>query len=353
MRHRAGTTAPGGRRSSRRRRTAREPPIEEVAAVAQRLAVLLSAGVSPVSAWTYLVPELADDVPERPGESAAAGYPGEHAAAPAESSTVTVIRAAASAGSLGDSIADAVAREAARFDGQVCRAWLGLAAAWRVATGAGAPLAESLRTLAASFRDLGQLERDLHVALAGPAATARLVMGLPVIGIVFGGLMGFNTLQTLFATVPGLVCLAGGVTLMLAGQRWNQRLIRAARLTDAAPGLELDLTAIGMAGGGSIDRARSLVDDTAERYGLDRSNSERLIRPVLTLSTRAGVPAAELLRSEAEQVRRATRSEGQRRAATLSVTLMIPLAVCVLPAFMLLGVVPLLISVLSSTVATL
>jgi tight adherence protein B len=325
------------RRQSRRRRAAREPPIEEVAAVTQRLAVLLSAGVSPVSAWAYLLPE-------RPGE------PGD---ASAESPIMVVVRAAASAGPLGDSIADAVAREAGRLEDQVSgQAWCGLAAAWRVATEAGAPLAECLRILASSFRDLGQLDRDLHVALASPAATARLVMGLPVTGIVFGGLMGFNTLQTLFATVPGLVCLVGGVALMVAGQRWNQRLIRAARLTDAAPGLELDLTAIGMAGGGSVNRARTLVDETAARYGLDRSGAERLIRPVLELSTRAGVPAAELLRSEAEQVRRAARSEGQRRAATLSVTLMIPLALCVLPAFMLLGVVPLLISVLSSTVAT-
>ena len=73
---------------------------------------------------------------------------------------------------------------------------------------------------------------------------------------------------------------------------------------------------------------------------------------MLDLSSRAGVPAAELLRSEAEQLRRDARSAGQRRAATLSVTLMLPLGLCVLPAFMLVGVVPLLISVLSSTLTT-
>jgi tight adherence protein B len=357
-----------------RRRTAREPPIEEVAAVTQRLAVLLSAGVSPVSAWTYLLPGHPDH-PDRPDQPDGSFGPDEEPGFARESATIRVVRAAAAAGPLGNSIADAVAHEARGLDVQTANAWLGLAAAWGVATAAGAPLAECLRELAASFRDLGQLERDLGVALAGPAATARLVMALPVIGIVFGGLMGFNTLQTLFATVPGLFCVAGGAVLMLAGQRWNGRLIRSAQRTDAAPGLELDLTAIGMAGGGSVDRARSLVNSAVERYGLysggvdphDRSRSDpvrrkrsdarngsdALIRRVLELSSRAGVPAAELLRSEADQARRAARSEGQRRAAAVSVTLMLPLAVCVLPAFMLLGVVPLLLSVLSSTFATL
>jgi tight adherence protein B len=333
-----------------KRRAAREPPIEEVAAVTQRLAVLLSAGVSPVSAWAYLLPD------DR----------GEESAIETGSEVIAVVRAAALAGPLGNSIADAVAAESRRLGGQAGNAWLCLAAAWGVATGAGAPLAECLRELAASFRDLGQLDRDLQVALAGPAATARLVMGLPLVGIAFGGLMGFNTLHTLFATVPGLLCLAGGAALMVAGQCWNTRLIRSAQRTDAAPGLELDLTAIGMAGGGSVDRARGLVIATTEGYGLSgRSGSDALmgsagpggsarqINRVLELSTRAGVPAGELLRSEAAQARRAARSEGQRRAATLAVTLMLPLAVCVLPAFMLLGVVPLLISVLSSTFATL
>jgi tight adherence protein B len=280
---------------------------------------------------------------------------------------MVVVRAAALAGPGGDSIADAVATEARSLGGQSGEAWLALAAAWSVATAAGAPLAGCLRELAASFRELGQLQRDVQVALAGPVATARMVMGLPVIGIVFGALMGFDTLHTLFATLPGLLCLVTGSALMFAGSRWNARLVHSARTTDAAPGLQLDLTAIAMAGGGSVDRARSLVRVATERYGLNgegadgprrrgfRSHgtrSDNAIDAVLDLSTRAGVPAAELLRSEADQGRRDARSEGQRTAATLAVTLMLPLGVCVLPAFMLVGVVPLLLAVITSTLST-
>ena len=365
-----------------RRRTNGDPPIEEVAAVTQRLAVLLSAGVSPVSAWGYLVPSdpsvpsvpsdssdpsgssVLSDLSDLSGSSMPPNLPsaqspggggarlGPRPGALSDKSTTRIIRAAALAGGRGDNIADAVATEARALGGQVGDAWLGLAAAWDVATQAGAPLASCLRELAASFRELGQLHRDLAVALAGPSATARMVMALPVVGILFGGLMGFNTLQTLFLTVPGAICLAAGAALMLAGSRWNRRLVRSAQVRDATPGLELDLTAIGMAGGGSVDRARALVRSTSKRFGLSRSDSEGPITRVLDLSGRAGVPAAELLRSEADQLRRDARSEGQRKAATLAVTLMIPLGVCVLPAFMLVGVVPLLLTVLSSTLST-
>jgi tight adherence protein B len=324
------------------------PPIEEVAAVTQRLAVLLSAGVSPVSAWGYLLPPR-DSVPavtirtvRRAGSPAVGGV---------DIATTGILRAAARAAARGDSVADAIAGQAR---GETESAWLGLAAAWQVATQAGAPLAGCLRELAASLRDLAQVQRDLEVALAAPRATARLVMVLPVIGIIFGSLMGFDSVHTLFATAPGLICLTGGGALMLAAAGWSRALVRRAAPTEQTPGLRLELMAIAMSGGGSVDRSRALVQAAAERYAIGPGAASRNdpIDRVLDLSIRAGVPAAELLRSEAEQLRRDARSAGQHRAATLSVTLMLPLGLCVLPAFMLVGVVPLLISVLSSTLAT-
>ncbi|TFB73328.1 hypothetical protein E3O06_08880 [Cryobacterium glaciale] len=353
------------------------PPIEEVAAVTQRLAVLLSAGVSPVSAWGYLLP--ARNAPSGSGaEPITAGRRySRPPASRADSATTGILRAAARAATRGESVADAIAGQAHRQArdhpptggdrrgpasaragrrgegaGQAERAWLGLAAAWQVATQAGAPLAGCLRELAASLRELAQVQRDLEVALAAPRATARLVMVLPVIGVLFGSLMGFDSLRTLFATVPGLVCLAGGALLMLAAAWWSRALVRRAAPTELTPGLRLELMAIAMSGGGSVDRSRALVQAAAGRYGIASDSHVDPIDRVLDLSMRAGVPAAELLRSEAEQLRRDARSAGQRRAATLSVTLMLPLGLCVLPAFMLVGVVPLLISVLSSTLTT-
>jgi tight adherence protein B len=319
--------------------------------VTQRLAVLLAAGVSPVSAWGYLLPQSDLPQPDSPGVRSAERS--VERARQSDASSSEVIRAAALAGPRGESVADAIAREAGLLGGHTRDAWLGLAAAWAVATAAGSPMAGCLRQLAGSFRDAGQLQRDLQVALAGPTATSRLVMALPAVGVVFGAVLGFDTLPTLFATMPGLVCLAGGVLLMLGANRWNARLIRGAQPTDAAPGLNLELTAIAMTGGGSIDRARELVRAVEDRYGIEHSQSGDAVERILDLSARAGVPAVELLLSEADQQRRDARSDGQRKSATLSVTLMLPLGLCVLPAFMLVGVAPLLLSVVSSTFSTL
>jgi tight adherence protein B len=82
----------------------------------------------------------------------------------------------------------------------------------------------------------------------------------------------------------------------------------------------------------------------AKESGLER---------ILGLASRAGAPAVDLLRSEAEQARRDARIDGKRAAASLAVRLMLPLGICVLPSFMLLGVAPVILSIVSSTVSSL
>ena len=285
------------------------PRLSAIARVTQRLAVLLGAGVSPASAWGYL------DDPD--------------------------FGALCAAVAASDDLADGIANGAARLEGAERDAWLGVAAAWRVATTAGAPLAPSLIQFAAGLRSLADAQREAEVALAGPIATGRLVLALPVVGIVFGTVLGFDTLRILFTTPPGLSCLTVGIGLLLLARRWTRGMVAAAQPTELMPGLHLELLAIAVSGGGSLDRARALVG------GQNDSDAEA----VLALSQRAGVPAGALLRAEADEARREARADAQKRAARLGVQLMIPLGVCVLPAFMLLGVAPLLISVISTTVA--
>jgi tight adherence protein B len=289
------------------------PQLAEVAAVIQRLAVLLSAGVPPTAAWGYL---------------AVGGF----------ASRVAASKRA------GASIPDAIARESAGVPEGERQARRMLAAAWAVASDAGAPLASTLRDIASSLRDLAQAQREIVVALAAPTATARLVVALPFVGLLFGVLLGFNTLGVLFTTPPGWVCVAVGGGLLLGASGWNRRLVSRAQPRDLAPGLGFDLLAIAVSGGASLDRARTAVSAAVERCGLGPIDDAG-IELVLDLSRRAGVPAAELLRSEASERRRESLAEVQAGAQALSVRLMIPLGVCVLPAFMVLCVVPMLLAV--------
>jgi tight adherence protein B len=285
--------------------------------VVQRLAVLLAAGVAPVAAWGYL----------------------------SEGEVSAQIAAAASGGRIPEAIIGVV--EA--LPPPEALAWRGLATAWAVALDAGAPLAPTLREFAASLRDLAEAQQEIAVALAAPIATTRLVMALPVIGLFFGFVLGFNPIGTLVTTPAGWACVVVGGGLMLAASRWNRRLVRSAQPRDLTPGLEYDLVAIAVAGGGALDRARRSVALAMEQYGAGVRQDEAGIDSVLDLSRRAGVPAAELLRTEATERRRSARAEVRQRAEALSVRLMLPLGVCILPAFMLLGVVPMLLTVIGST----
>ena len=294
------------------------PRAAAIAAVVQRLAVLLAGGIAPGAAWGYLE---VDELTSRIASMCLGGSPVPDA-----------IVAASTAESRSDQLA-----------------WRGLATAWAVATDVGSPLAPTLRDFADSLRDLAQAQREITVALAAPTATARLVLALPFVGVLFGLLLGFNTLGTLFATPIGWVCLGVGAGLLLGAARWNSRLVRRAQPRDHTPGLAFDLLAIAVVGGGSLDRARSAVAAAIERFSLDGTLATDGTEEVLDLSRRAGIPAAELLRSEATERRRQARADVSARAQALSVRLMIPLGVCVLPAFMVLSVVPLLATVLHDT----
>ena len=206
----------------------------------------------------------------------------------------------------------------------------------------GAPLAESLRALAAALRDAQEAADEVRVALAEPAGTARLMGWLPLVAVRLGAALGFDTLGTLVGSPIGLACLAVGIAFIVAAQRWNAALVRRARDDSGIPGLGAELLAIALSGGVSIERARRLVHDATGRP------ADAATDAVLALSRTAGVPAVELLRASAALARHRARVDGRLRAARLSSRLLLPLGVCTLPAFLLLGVAPMLLSVMST-----
>ena len=297
-----------------------DPQLGAVAAMVQRLAVLLAAGVTPAAAWGYL-------------------------------EETRVVTAVAHRAARGTPVATALVAALPDVPEPERPAWRALAAAWFAATEAGAPRASSLREFAASLRALADAQREISVALSAPIATARLVMVLPAVGVLFGLVLGFDTLGILFTTVPGLACLVLGCLLLALAFAWNRRLVASARPRELAPGLRFELMAIAVSGGTSLERATGSVRRALEAAGVDAVGDLPAVDAVLDLSRRAGVPAGDLLRSEAEEARRSARATAAAAASVLGVKLMLPLGLCILPAFMLLGVAPLLLAVITSTVS--
>lgn len=280
----------------------------DVADSVQTLAVLLQAGAAPIVAWRHL---------------AASGD--QHALAIVE-------RVEDGAG-----LVAAIGAEGG--------SWVELAAAWEVATVVGAPLAEVLRTIAESLRDAAAATDDVRIALAEPAGTARLLLWMPLAGLLLGFALGFDTLGVLVGNPLGTACVIVGLLLVGAARLWTSRLLRRAQPAPGTPGIAAELVAVALAGGAPIDRALHLVAETA----IAEPAGEARVRQVLDLSREAGVPAVELLRASAAQDRHRARVRGRLAASALSTQLLIPLGVCTLPAFLLLGVAPLLLSVLAST----
>lgn len=178
------------------------------------------------------------------------------------------------------------------------------------------------------------------------------------------------------------VLIAGGVLLwsgrsdgrlrsLLDGRAVPQRdVVEPARpgsgdrplVTDDLLAFDLDLVAICLTSGLPIPVALTMTAEaTGDRSRLGRiarsmtiggqesSEDDRLL-PVLEVfefAEHTGVGPAPLIESVAKELRDSSRRRRQEAAAALGVRLVVPLGVCILPAFLLLSVVPVVISLLS------
>jgi Flp pilus assembly protein TadB len=121
----------------------------------------------------------------------------------------------------------------------------------------------------------------------------------------------------------------------------------AGALAAVAPHVEGDLgRSLGHAAG-AAGRGQRLAAALAELAD-DLGPPVRPLAAVLTAAARDGDPLAPALDRLAESLRRARRHRAEVAARRLSVQLLLPLVLCVLPAFALLTVVPLLLGSLHS-----
>lgn len=108
-------------------------------------------------------------------------------------------------------------------------------AAARLAHSSGVPLADLVSSLARveAVRESARLA--LHVAMAGPRASAGLLGWLPVAGLVVGAIVEPRAIAVLATTGLGWGLLAVAVTLMMIGRRWMTALLRTASAAGEVP----------------------------------------------------------------------------------------------------------------------
>ena len=249
----------------------------------------------------------------------------------------------------------------------------------RMSESAGAPLATSLERAAEHAEERIDALMGRQSALAAPRATGRILSWLPLLGLGLGVLMGSDPVGVLTESVLGALTGLLGLGLTFAGRRWTAALVHRAEVESTASNgaeqtsnmppvdtaLVLELLAAQLRAGlaplaalGTLAEALNSrpLHTVCQRlqmgsgWGSAWSGSAAgtfgELRDALAPAYTGGAPSTALLLSLADAHRLSERRAAERAAGKLSVALVVPLGLCSLPAFICLGIVPILISLL-------
>ena len=249
----------------------------------------------------------------------------------------------------------------------------------RMSESAGAPLATSMERAAEHAEERIDALLGRQSALAAPRATGRILSWLPLLGLGLGVLMGSDPVGVLTGSVLGVLTGLLGLGLAFAGRRWTAALVHRAEVESAASNgaeqtsnmppvdtaLVLELLAAQLRAGlaplaalGTLAEALNSrpLHTVCQRlqmgsgWGSAWSGSAAgtfgELRDALAPAYTGGAPSTALLLSLADAHRLNERRAAERAAGKLSVALVVPLGLCSLPAFICLGIVPILISLL-------
>lgn len=241
----------------------------------------------------------------------------------------------------------------------------GAIAACRLTAELGAPLAGILETVADGVAEAGHADSSRRTALSGPRTTARLLACLPLLGLALGQAVGAHPSEVLLDGGWGSALGLLGIGLMALGQLLTARLVRAAEgeADDVDEALVLDLAGAALRAGASLPGALQALGaaldeeslavvgralllgaswDAAWRAPEDprwrkrRARLEQSLRP----GWEDGASPGPLLAGTARALRAGRASRDEEAAERLAVRLVVPLGLCFLPAFVLLGIVP-------------
>ena len=249
----------------------------------------------------------------------------------------------------------------------------------RMSESTGAPLATSLERAAEHAEERIDALLGRQSALAAPRATGRILSWLPLLGLGLGVLMGSDPVGVLTGSILGALTGLLGLGLAFAGRRWTAALVHRAEVESAASNgaeqtsnmppvdtaLVLELLAaqlrVGLAPLAALGTLAEALNSRAlhtvcqrlqmgSGWGSAWSGSAAgtfgELRDALAPAYTGGAPSTALLLSLADAHRLSERRAAERAAGKLSVALVVPLGLCSLPAFICLGIVPILISLL-------
>jgi Flp pilus assembly protein TadB len=266
-------------------------------------------------------------------------------------------------------------------------AWAG--AAMRVSERTGAGLAGMLERLETQQRALSRLDSAAYAQASGIRLTVLLLLLLPMGALATGEAIGASPVRVLLRTGLGTLCVAMASGLQLTGIAWSNRLTRPAdRQPQGGLAFAADLVAAALQAGAPVDMAVLAAGDAltgqvarqlrqvgyALHWGVapdaawaqflpPAPRGRRLFqlsggtegahapeRQLVQAAQRSGASGAALagaLTRCADQIRADTAHDRQAKLQRAGVLLVLPLGLCFLPAFLLAGLVPVVVAVLA------
>ena len=225
---------------------------------------------------------------------------------------------------------------------------------WKSANEFGGPIVAALNRVTEVFDRQFKNQNEVDLAFAGPQATAKLVMWLPALALLLAQVVGMNPLSAILGSFLGALSVSLGIGLMVAGRLWTKQLLSRALPHPADPaaidrGAFLDCVFIGLQAGLPLSQAQERAEVLFELVFENRPQDKNfeVLESAAELSRTTGAALSQILSSAADAFREEQRHEIATRISKLGVQLMIPLGVAVLPAFVLLSIVPIAISLLS------
>ncbi len=236
-----------------------------------------------------------------------------------------------------------------------------LDSACRLSGTTGAPLAHILDAVADGLEDAEAVEEARRIASEGSRMSTRILLAMPLMGVIAAQALGAEPLKQFVSGGIGTVLAIVGLTCMVSAYFLSRYLMERARGKEEAidPALACDLARAVLESGAAIPSVieslgEATRDDQLARIGRElrlgvsweRAWEERAIDQLALALHSAwvdGIAPDDLLSRTARQIRARRLAEARTRAEALGVTLVVPLGSLLLPAFLALGLGPIIV----------
>ena len=207
-----------------------------------------------------------------------------------------------------------------------------------IARETGAPRTRILRVVADALDANIELEREATIAAASARHSALVLTALPAFTLIVTELFGTHALGFLLGAPMGWLCLALGVGASFGGWMWMDRLRRRIAAPSAATGVLGDVVAEILSVTGIRAEIENSLRVTGERWGVGSEWTS--IVDIRAIARETGLPVSGLIRADSHERRRSVRFAVREAIERLPGQMLIPLGVCLFPAFVVLTVVP-------------